>query len=68
MTALYDARAISRDFLRIAHPIRKRMTDAGLDAGTIFDDAVALTHRHDDPEYGAHGLFVSLGRRWDRSE
>lgn len=68
MIALYDARAISKDFLRIAYPLRKRMTDSGLDAAAIFDDAVALTHRHDDPEFGAHGLFVSLGRRWDRAE
>lgn len=66
LTAIYDARAGSRDFLRIIYPVRAQMKQKGLDAAALFEDALSLTTRHDDPNFGAYGLFVSLGRQWDR--
>lgn len=66
LTAIYDARAQSRDFHRFIYPYRIQMKKQGLDAAAIFDDALSLATRHDDPRHGAYGLFVDLGPQWDR--
>lgn len=66
LTAIYDARAQSRDFHRFIYPYRMQMKKQGLDPAAIFADALPLATRHDDPHYGAYGLFIDLGPQWDR--
>lgn len=65
LTAIYDYRSQSRDFHRLIYPIRVQLTKAGIDAAAVFEEATELTVRNPDPGYGAYGLFMSLGRRWD---
>ena len=67
LTAIYDAPTGSRDFQRTIYPIRARMKQRGLDAAALFEAAIPLATRHEDPEWGAHGLFVSLGQQWERA-
>ncbi|WP_437764912.1 hypothetical protein WMF27_32775 [Sorangium sp. So ce281] len=66
LTAIYDARVGSRDFQRTMYPLRARMKQRGLDAAALFEAAIPLATRHEDPDFGAHGLFVALGRQWER--
>lgn len=66
LTAIYDLPAQGRDFHRFMIPMRIRMTENGIDAAAVFDEARDLAIRHDDPDEGAFGLFGTLGSAWDR--
>lgn len=57
LIAIYDARAQSRDFHRFIYPYRIQMKKQGLDAAAIFDDALSLATRHDDPGTGRTGCL-----------
>ncbi|MDC0747905.1 hypothetical protein [Polyangium mundeleinium] len=65
LTAIYDAPAGGRDFHRVIYPRYLEMQRRGIDARALFEAALPLTTRHDDPDFGAHGLFLRLGRRLD---
>ncbi|MFV8749954.1 hypothetical protein ACNOYE_05355 [Nannocystaceae bacterium ST9] len=60
LIAIYDDRAMSRDFARMVHPFHVGLRERGLSPTRLFGDALALAIHHDDPERGAHGFF----RHW----
>ncbi|MEM6991447.1 MAG: hypothetical protein AAF721_13145 [Myxococcota bacterium] len=67
LTAIYDLRSRSRDFERTLYPLLSRMKEQDLDPATRFAEALPLATKHEDPQAGAYGLFVSLAERWAAS-
>lgn len=63
LIAIYDTRASSRDFHRLIYPWYLKLQKRGIDVCGLFEAALALTTPHEDPDVGAHGLFLRLSRR-----